>query len=313
MNELIGITERMSGRYEQTTIEATVDKYFSALSELDYKILRKKPILIAGCGDAGGNIAVELARRQIGAESEFILYDEDLVDLSNIQSGQPYTIQDIDEQKAKALKNRLQQIIPQASISALGYYKNNDIPLNCIAVDGIDIAAPQDVLAFHTKAMQSKVPTFVGIDIMEAFTLAKYDYAVNQMYPLNGRLTQEMIDTYNAIPADALDKRKLASYALLTKSGLIEPTDIPFSQVLEFINPTVAEGKSKQEPITARAMGAFASMEIAKQILADSTKAYKKMRINLETEKHGRLSMTLRDTLALATSHVIFKYLDSLI
>lgn len=77
-----------------------------------YEKLRSGRVAIAGLGGLGSNIAVSLVRAGVG---ELLLVDFDRVELSNLNR-QQYDIADLGRYKTEALRDRLLQINPYATI-----------------------------------------------------------------------------------------------------------------------------------------------------------------------------------------------------
>jgi len=79
---------------------------------LETDVMQKKGALIIGCGSGGGLIALELARAGVG---RFLLIDSDILGYHNICRHQ-CGISDVGKYKTDAVKERILQINPQASV-----------------------------------------------------------------------------------------------------------------------------------------------------------------------------------------------------
>lgn len=123
------------------------------ISKIVQEELRNKRILICGCG-IGSYLAEALLR--MGCINLKIV-DMDIVSLSNLNR-QNYKVEDIDKPKVFCLKNRLQEIYPEANIQAVNepLSKTNVKALvsdTDIIIDTIDYLDLQAILLLHKEAI----------------------------------------------------------------------------------------------------------------------------------------------------------------
>lgn len=316
-----------------STGEAEVREYFAGLTESEKDLLRKTNIIVAGCGNAGGNMIFEMLMNGIGTEGRIFLFDPDVVEEKNINSGQPYTETAIGDTKVAGLKSTLtlaaaryarpvfgeiskarsvQPTPPQIRTFDRGMYEGEltDIfihydldPANTLIIDGIDIAAPDAVLQLHKEARGLKAKVVSGLDLAYGATSIGLDYEYigkNSGHLLNEyhidlytQLT-EILDTSNPAGAEQL---KLASYRLLL-DGLIETADFTPSLVKMFLEDSQAQsGSTTQYPKTARFLGAKTAQMGANLLLNkfDPNELTQpiKVRYDLDTESRSLIGLQL--------------------
>lgn len=100
----------MTGRYSRQML-------FKPIGEIGQQKLRKKNVLILGCGALGSANSENLVRAGVG---RLTLIDRDYVELSNLQRQQLYTEKDVNDQvpKAVAAKAKLEQINSDVDIES---------------------------------------------------------------------------------------------------------------------------------------------------------------------------------------------------
>ncbi len=98
--------------------------------------LRAAKVTIIGAGALGGPCALYLAAAGIG---EIEIWDDDVVDRSNLQRQVQFTEADIDRSKAEILGDRLQALNPDVKVSVLTQrFAPGADPLGSILIDATD-------------------------------------------------------------------------------------------------------------------------------------------------------------------------------
>lgn len=287
---LIGIEDRIFERdsHPITQYEGNIREAIASISEPDRILLRDLNIVVAGSGNAGGNMIMAMILNGIGITGNIFIYDPDSgIEERNVTSGQPYTQEQIGYPKVDAIKqniltasehiwgtqpnihsyqrgmNRDELIshnfpgIPvdhRASAKAAGYPNNIDL-----IIDGIDIAAPRAIYDLHKEALACGIPVVSGLDLARGFTTLVYDYRIAKARtkPMGGVLTTTVLNQHSLLagrahlledPESAL--KNSTYYALL---GTVELADLYPSLVLQIINEAGSKNTS-QLPATARSL-----------------------------------------------------------
>lgn len=150
------------------------------ISDGDQLRLRHAVILVAGCGSVGGAAVEPLIR--FGAE-HLILVEPDEYDLHNLNR-QNMRLQDIGRNKAEALRERVLDINPYASIEVVpdGITEANVrqlVETATIIVDGVDVTTQKPLLMkylLHKEARALGKPVISGYDVAGLQLLHIYDY-----------------------------------------------------------------------------------------------------------------------------------------
>lgn len=116
--------------------------------------IRRTPLAVVGLGGTGGVILENLLR--MGAEN-LILYEDDLVELSNFNRQILATEAFIDRPKADAAAERAKGINPSAKLKLEGRFtENSDLGRARIVIDGSDNVETK--LAIAKAARKKKIP-----------------------------------------------------------------------------------------------------------------------------------------------------------
>lgn len=207
---------------------AEADAFYSELTKRnrffindgDQTLLRQRRIGVAGCGSIGGASLEVLVR--MGAQ-RFLLAEPDHFELNNLNR-QNATLDDLGQNKAFAIKKRVQQINPHVEATVLdqGLTPSN-VPYfvanSAVIIDGVDVT---DTRALHMKVMlheeayrQQKI-VICGYDIAGTQLLRIYDYNKGKRQALNGKFRR-------------VDLNTLSPLGFLTK--VISPLDLPLEML----------------------------------------------------------------------------------
>lgn len=141
----------------------------SSFRKTDFLKISQSRVLILGCGGTGTHVAWNLAA--LGVKN-FILIDDDKVELSNLNRQLLYDINDIGNYKVDSLERKLRNIFPDIDIST---YKKK-------IYDGSDFS---DIIDFTNVDLVVK-----GIDtpLDSMYKLGEYFYNNNIMYVSGGTI-----------------------------------------------------------------------------------------------------------------------------
>lgn len=169
------------------------------ISDADQERLRRSVILVAGCGSVGGAVVEPFIR--FGAE-HLILVEPDEYDLHNLNR-QNMRLQDVGRNKAEALRERVGDINPYASVDVVsdGITAENVEDLvkrSDIVVDGVDVTTQAPLLMkylLHQHAKRQHLPVISGYDIAGLQLLHIYDYRDRGTRVLHGRVSAREVET----------------------------------------------------------------------------------------------------------------------
>jgi hypothetical protein len=169
------------------------------ISDGDQIRLRNAVILVAGCGSVGGAAVEPLIR--FGAEN-LILVEPDAYDLYNLNR-QNMRLQDIGRNKAEALRERVLDINPYASIDVIpvGITEENVRELverSDIIVDGVDVTTQKPLLMkylLHKEAKALGKPVISGYDVAGPQLLHIYDYRDPSVMILHNKVQEQEVRT----------------------------------------------------------------------------------------------------------------------
>lgn len=130
-------------------MEARYERNFPALTEGEWAVLRKKKVLVVGCGGLGGHLVDQLARLGVGA---IRAVDGDVFEASNLNRQLLSQVSLLGVQKAAAAAERLRQVNPDVRVEAVAEYlteENADrLVSGCDAVlDALDNIPGRKLLA----------------------------------------------------------------------------------------------------------------------------------------------------------------------
>jgi molybdopterin/thiamine biosynthesis adenylyltransferase len=169
---------------------------------LESSKMLEKGVIICGCGSVGSLVALELARSGVG---HFLLIDNDTLSYSNICRHQ-CGVDDVGRYKVNAIKDKILNINPQASIQTkVGIVENtekkyfDDICVKSSIIVGCGDNRESDIYANHIAKLY-KIP-FVSIGFWERAFAGEIFYTSNNNTPcykcfhecvskISGRMTQ---------------------------------------------------------------------------------------------------------------------------
>lgn len=167
----------MNPRYERN---------IPALSEAECEILRRKRVLVVGCGGLGGHLIDMLARIGVG----FLrVVDGDVFEPSNLNRQLLSEVPLLGVSKAKAAAAKVSRVNPETEVEAVAGFlteKNaRQLLLSCDAVvDGLDNIDSRRILAKECE--KAKIPFIYGAVsgwVAQAAVSMPGDHLVETLYP----------------------------------------------------------------------------------------------------------------------------------
>lgn len=167
----------MNPRYERN---------IPALSEAECEILRRKRVLVVGCGGLGGHLIDMLARIGVG----FLrVVDGDVFEPSNLNRQLLSEVPLLGVSKAKAAAAKVNRVNPETEVEAVAGFlteKNaRQLVLSCDAVvDGLDNIDSRRILAKECE--KAKIPFIYGAVsgwVAQAAVSMPGDHLVETLYP----------------------------------------------------------------------------------------------------------------------------------
>lgn len=167
----------MNPRYERN---------IPALSEAECEILRRKRVLVVGCGGLGGHLIDMLARIGVG----FLrVVDGDVFEPSNLNRQLLSEVPLLGVSKAKAAAAKVSRVNPETEVEAVAGFlteKNAwQLVLSCDAVlDGLDNIDSRRILAKECE--KAKIPFIYGAVsgwVAQAAVSMPEDHLVETLYP----------------------------------------------------------------------------------------------------------------------------------
>lgn len=167
----------MNPRYERN---------IPALSEAECEILRRKRVLVVGCGGLGGHLIDMLARIGVG----FLrVVDGDVFEPSNLNRQLLSEVPLLGVSKAKAAAAKVSRVNPETEVEAIAGFlteKNaRQLVLSCDAVlDGLDNIDSRRILAKECE--KAKIPFIYGAVsgwVAQAAVSMPGDHLVETLYP----------------------------------------------------------------------------------------------------------------------------------
>lgn len=162
------------------------ERNFPALTEAEFAILRKKRVLVVGCGGLGGHLIDMLARIGIGA---IRAVDGDVFEPSNLNRQLLSEVPLLGVSKAKAAATRVSQVNPDVEIEAAEEYMSETnvrkLLQSCDAVlDGLDNIQSRKVLA--AACSEAGIPYIYGAVngwVAQAAISMSGDDLIKTLYP----------------------------------------------------------------------------------------------------------------------------------
>jgi molybdopterin/thiamine biosynthesis adenylyltransferase len=150
------------------TYEDMIKRNIGILTMEDQDILKDSTVAIAGCGGAGGEAAIMLARMGVG---HIKLSDPDTYDISNLNRQYGAKVSTLGKNKAETIASEIQDINPFCKVTVLNKGVDegnisNFLEGSNIAVDEIDFNQPYFTALFHRRARALSIPVVSGVDVL---------------------------------------------------------------------------------------------------------------------------------------------------
>ena len=167
-------------------MERRYERNLPALSEAECLLLRKKRVLIVGCGGLGGHIIDQLARIGIGSLK---VVDGDVFDESNLNRQLLSDITKLGISKAKAAADHVACINPAVAVEAVNVFMSaenvQELIAGCdIVIDALDNIPARRILA--DACAKAKLPYVYGAIsgwVAQAALSMPEDRLIDRLYP----------------------------------------------------------------------------------------------------------------------------------
>ena len=143
-------------------MEQRYERNLPALSEAECLLLRKKRVLIVGCGGLGGHIIDQLARIGIGSLK---VVDGDVFDESNLNRQLLSDVTKLGISKAKAAADHIARVNPSVSVEAVNDFMSEGnvqaLIADCdVVIDALDNISSRRILS--AACAKANIPYVYG-------------------------------------------------------------------------------------------------------------------------------------------------------
>ena len=167
-------------------MKARYERNVPALTEAECEALRRKRVLVVGCGGLGGHLIEMLARIGIGA---LRVVDGDVFEPSNLNRQLLSEVPNLGLSKAKAAAARINRVNPEVEVEAVAENMTevnvHELLQGCDAVlDGLDNIESRRVLA--SACTRAGIPYIYGAVngwVAQAAISMPGDHLVDILYP----------------------------------------------------------------------------------------------------------------------------------
>ncbi len=252
-------------------ISRYADHEFGFVSPEIQRKVRESPVLFAGSGSVGGNMA--MAWVEAGGE-HITICDPDEVGIENL-AGQRFPYRSIGVNKALARAKILNDINPYCDVvyNSEGITVENVESLvnGCeVVVDGIDIGALDMIYALHSEAARQKKPVIVGYDLAGTAMLVVYRYDLSDRKPLDGELSDNDIKRFEEVKRRYTDgnitKGTFLDFVYEAFAGPIPVMKVPIEYLRSMVEKPESVDITLQDPITPKVLGSL-FVETVRRIL----------------------------------------------
>ena len=143
-------------------MEQRYERNLPALSEAECLLLRKKRVLIVGCGGLGGHIIDQLARIGIGSLK---VVDGDVFDESNLNRQLLSDVTKLGISKAKAAADHIARVNPAVAVEAVDVFMSaenvQELIADCdVVIDALDNISSRRILS--AACAKANIPYVYG-------------------------------------------------------------------------------------------------------------------------------------------------------
>ena len=143
-------------------MERRYERNLPALSEAECLLLRKKRVLIVGCGGLGGHIIDQLARIGIGSLK---VVDGDVFDESNLNRQLLSDVTRLGVSKAKAAADHIARVNPAVAVEAVDVFMSaenvQELIADCdVVIDALDNISSRRILS--AACAKANIPYVYG-------------------------------------------------------------------------------------------------------------------------------------------------------
>ena len=177
-------------------MQARYERNIPALSEAECALLRKKKVLVAGCGGLGGHIIELLARMGVGS---IICVDGDVFEESNLNRQLLGEMELLGKSKAEAAKARIARINPDVEVQAVEAWLTEEnagtLISGCDAVlDALDSISARRMLA--RACAGANIPFIHGAIrgwVAQAAVCMPGDNLIDRLYPEGAAVSDKSV------------------------------------------------------------------------------------------------------------------------
>lgn len=177
-------------------MEPRYERNLPALTEEAYQILRKKRVLVVGCGGLGGHIIDQLARIGVG----FLrVVDGDVFEASNLNRQLLSSVPLLGISKAKAAADHIARVNPDVAVETaeafLSESNAESLLENCdIVMDALDNIPSRRILAAACE--KANIPYIYGAIqgwVAQAAISMPGDHLIDTLYPEEIEITDKSV------------------------------------------------------------------------------------------------------------------------
>ena len=177
-------------------MEPRYERNIPALTEAECALLRRKRVLVVGCGGLGGHIIDQLSRIGIGA---LRVVDGDVFEASNLNRQLLSKVDLLGVSKAKAAADHIARVNPDVSVEAVECFLTEDNAVQLLAgcdivLDALDDIPSRRILAAACE--KANIPYIYGAIqgwVAQAAISMPGDHLIDALYPEEIEITDKSV------------------------------------------------------------------------------------------------------------------------
>ena len=177
-------------------MESRYERNIPALAEAECALLRRKRVLVVGCGGLGGHIIDQLSRIGIGA---LRVVDGDVFEASNLNRQLLSKVDLLGVSKAKAAADHIARVNPDVSVEAVECFLTEDNAVQLLAgcdivLDALDDIPSRRILAAACE--KANIPYIYGAIqgwVAQAAISMPGDHLIDTLYPEEIEITDKSV------------------------------------------------------------------------------------------------------------------------
>ena len=216
-------------------MERRYERNLPALSEAECLLLRKKRVLIVGCGGLGGHIIDQLARIGIGSLK---VVDGDVFDESNLNRQLLSDVTKLGISKAKAAADHIARVNPAVAVEAVDVFMSaenvQELIADCdVVIDALDNISSRRILS--AACAKANIPYVYGAIqgwVAQAAISMPGDGVIEKLFPQDTVIRDKSVLSFT--PALCAAMQVSLCVKLLTgrnvQSGTLHYADLLFEE-----------------------------------------------------------------------------------